>query len=67
MFILFVAVISKPYHARDLSTYIQPGWRAFNTVGQSDRVKRISTVKAKASPEAFYLESWKRKIEAVGN
>ena len=53
--------------ARDLSTYIQPGWRAFNTVGQSDRVKRISSVKAKASPEAFYLESWKRKIEAVGN
>ena len=53
--------------ARDLSTYIQPGWRAFNTVGQSDRVKRISSVKAKASPEAFYLESWKRKIEAIGN
>ena len=53
--------------ALDLSTYIQPGWRALNTVGQSDRVKRISSVKAKASPEAFYLESWKRKIEAVGN
>ena len=53
--------------ARDLSTYIQPGWRALNAVGQSDRVKRISSVKAKASPEAFYLESWKRKIEAVGN
>jgi len=42
-------------------------WRALNTVGQSDRVKRISSVRAKASPEAFYLESWKRKIEAVGN
>ena len=53
--------------ALDLSTYIQPGWRALNTVGQSDRVKRISSVEAKASPEAFYLESWKRKIEAVGN
>ena len=53
--------------ALDLSTYIQPGLRALNTVGQSDRVKRISGVEAKASPEAFYLESWKRKIEAVGN
>lgn len=53
--------------ARDLSTYIQPGWRGLDTVGQFDRVKRISSVKAKASPEAFYLESWKRKIEAIGN
>lgn len=31
------------------------------------RVQRLSQVNAAASPEAFYLRSWQRKIEAVGN
>ena len=53
--------------SQDLSAYTQSDWRALDAPGQSDRVKRISKIKAKASPEAFYLESWKRKIEAVGN
>ena len=53
--------------SQDLRAYTQPDWRALDTVGQSDRVKRIFRIKAKASPEAFYLESWKRKIEAIGN
>ena len=31
------------------------------------RVRRLSQVNAAASPDAFYLRSWQRKIEAIGN
>lgn len=31
------------------------------------RVRRLTQVNAAASPEAFYLRSWQRKIEAIGN
>lgn len=51
----------------NLSDFVQPGWRPLDLVGDQKRVKRITQVNAKASPEAFYLESWKRKVEAIGN
>lgn len=31
------------------------------------RIKRLTSVSAKASVDAFYLNSWRRKIEAIGN
>lgn len=34
---------------------------------EPSRVRRLSQVNAAASPDAFYLRSWQRKIEAVGN
>ena len=51
----------------DLSDFVQPGWRPLDAIGDRNRVKRITQVNAKASPEAFYLESWRRKVEAIGN
>ncbi len=32
-----------------------------------DRVQRLSRANAAASPEAFYLRSWQRKVETIGN
>ncbi len=34
---------------------------------EPSRVRRLTQVNAAASPEAFYLRSWQRKIEAIGN
>ncbi|MFZ9128128.1 MAG: energy transducer TonB [Pseudomonadales bacterium] len=59
---------SEPLNFKpDLSDFVQPGWRPLNAIGDRDRVKRITQVNAKTSPEAFYLESWRRKVEAIGN
>jgi protein TonB len=59
---------TKPLNfKRDLSDFVQPGWQPLNADENRVRVKRITQVNAKASPEAFYLESWRRKVEAIGN
>ena len=34
---------------------------------EPSRVRRLSQVNAAGSPDAFYLRSWQRKIETVGN
>lgn len=56
---------------QELNTDVSQFRRAqnFNALAslEPSRVRRLSQVNAAASPEAFYLRSWQRKIEAIGN
>src|SRR5262249_51810197 len=38
-----------------------------NTNARMPRVRRLTSVRARQSDDAYYLQSWTRKVEAVGN
>jgi protein TonB len=38
-----------------------------NTNARMPRVRRLTSVSARQSDDAYYLQSWSRKVEAVGN
>ncbi len=38
-----------------------------NTEAKSPRVRRLTSVSARAAVDAYYLQSWRRKVETVGN
>jgi protein TonB len=38
-----------------------------NTSARMPRVRRLTSVSARQSDDAYYLQSWSRKVEAVGN
>ena len=65
------ALNRAPSRSQRLITDISQFRRAQNpnvlTPREPSRIRRLSQVNAAASPDAFYLRSWQRKIEAVGN
>jgi protein TonB len=65
------ALNRAPPRVQRLVTDISQFRRAQNssvlTPSEPSRIRRLSKVNAAASPDAFYLRSWQRKIEAVGN
>jgi periplasmic protein TonB len=38
-----------------------------NTEAKSPRVRRLTSVSARAAVDAYYLQSWRHKVETVGN
>jgi len=38
-----------------------------NTDAKSPRVRRLTSVSAREAVDAYYLQAWRRKVEAVGN
>lgn len=38
-----------------------------NTEAKSPRVRRLTSVSARQAVDAYYLQSWRRKVETVGN
>lgn len=38
-----------------------------NTEAKSPRVRRLTSVSAREAVDAYYLQSWRRKVESVGN
>ncbi len=38
-----------------------------NTKAKSPRVRRLTSVSARQAVDAYYLQSWRRKVETVGN
>ena len=38
-----------------------------NSEAKSPRVRRLTSVSARAAVDAYYLQSWRRKVETVGN
>jgi protein TonB len=38
-----------------------------NPDARSPRIRRLTSVSARRTSDAYYLESWRRKVEAVGN
>ncbi len=38
-----------------------------NTAAKSPRVRRLTSVSARQAVDAYYLQSWRRKVETVGN
>ncbi len=38
-----------------------------NTQARMPRVRRLTSVSARAAVDAYYLQSWRRKVETVGN
>ena len=38
-----------------------------NTEARSPRVRRLTSVSARQAVDAYYLQSWRRKVETVGN
>lgn len=38
-----------------------------NTEAKSPRVRRLTSVSARQAADAYYLQSWRRKVETVGN
>jgi protein TonB len=51
----------------DISQFRRTQNSSVLTPSEPSRIRRLSKVNAAASPDAFYLRSWQRKIEAVGN
>ena len=39
----------------------------YQTEARGPRVRRLTSVSAKRAVDAYYLQSWRRKVEAVGN
>jgi protein TonB len=40
---------------------------AANTDARGPRVRRLTSVSARQTVDAYYLQSWRRKVEAIGN
>jgi protein TonB len=38
-----------------------------NTAARGPRVRRLTSVSARQTVDAYYLQSWRRKVEAIGN
>jgi protein TonB len=53
--------------AREIATLDAQIENQYQTEARGPRVRRLTSVSAKRAVDAYYLQSWRRKVEAVGN
>ena len=53
--------------AREIASLDAQIENQYQTEARGPRVRRLTSVSAKRAVDAYYLQSWRRKVEAVGN
>jgi protein TonB len=53
--------------AKDIASLEAQIENQYQTEARGPRVRRLTSVSAKRTVDAYYLQSWRRKVEAVGN